>query len=246
MSLNPEALRTGGAQDYPEYLLQANQVATDENVGLFQAANKGNLSECERFLKRGAKPNFFFRPDDQKNALHVAAEHDFADIVKLLLHHGAEVNSIATSDQSSALTLAAHNDNPTLIKILLDAGAAIDHGTVLLLPHLVRLTTAKPLPFLYLTENGYGNTALHEACRAGSAATILCLLQNGADVNAKNHKGSSPLHTYCYGDADKRAAGECLCLAVTVMLATIVLLDGHYVRVFQLFLPHYDIVERCI
>lgn len=128
MSLNPEALKSGAHQDYPEYLLQENQLATDENIGLFQAANKGNLVECEKLLKRGAKPNFFFRPEDQKNALHVAAEHGFVDIVKLLLQHGAEVNSVATTDQSSVLTLAAHNDNPALIKILLEHGAAIDHG----------------------------------------------------------------------------------------------------------------------
>ncbi len=131
MSLNPDAHKSGGIQDYPEYLLQENQLATDENIGLFHAANKGNLAECEKLLKRGAKPNFFFRPDDQKNALHVAAEHGFVDIVKLLLRHGAEVNSIATTDQSSALTLAAHNDDPNVIKVLLEAGASIDHGTYL-------------------------------------------------------------------------------------------------------------------
>lgn len=128
MSLNHDAHKSGGKQDYPEYLLQENQLATDENVGLFHAANKGNIAECERLLKRGAKPNFFFRPEDQKNALHVAAEHCFVDIVKLLLQHGAEVNSIATSDQSSALTLAAHNNDPNLIRILLESGAAINHG----------------------------------------------------------------------------------------------------------------------
>lgn len=131
MSLNPEANKAGGAQDYPEYLLLANQQATDDNIELFRAANKGHLAECERLLKQGAKPNFFFRPEDQKNALHVAAEHGFADVVGLLLRHGAEVNSISTADQCSALTLAAHNDDPTLIKMLLESGAHIDHGIAL-------------------------------------------------------------------------------------------------------------------
>lgn len=126
--MNPEALKTGGAQDYPEYLLQKNQVPSEENVALFKAALSGSVGECERLLKKGAKPNFFYRPEDQKNALHVAAEHGFTDVCRVLLKYGAEVNSISTADQASALTLAAHNDDPELIKLLLDEGAHINHG----------------------------------------------------------------------------------------------------------------------
>jgi ankyrin repeat protein len=48
--------------------------------------------------------------------------------------------------------------------------------------------------------NGYGNTALHEACINGSVSTIEHLLVSGAKVNAENHKGSTPLHLYCYGE----------------------------------------------
>ena len=118
----------GGTDEYPEYLLQENQLPTEDNIALFRAALQGSVSECERLLRKGAKPNFFFRPEDQKNALHVAAEHGFVDVCKLLLSHGAEANSLSTADQASALTLAAHNDDPTLIKVLLDVGAHINHG----------------------------------------------------------------------------------------------------------------------
>ena len=128
MSLNPEAFKEGGQQDYPEYLLQENQLATDANVALFQAALKGSLPECEKALKNGAKPNFFYRPEDHKNALHVACERGFKDVVRFLLKNGAEPNSISTTDQSSALTLAAYNDDPNLITMLLEHGAQIDHG----------------------------------------------------------------------------------------------------------------------
>jgi hypothetical protein len=53
---------------------------------------------------------------------------------------------------------------------------------------------------LVCTGNGYGNTALHEACRLANGNTIRSLLQAGADVNIRNHKGSTPLHVFCYGD----------------------------------------------
>ena len=128
MSLRTHAAQSGGTQDYPEYLLQANQQVNEVNVGLFKAALAGSVSECEHFIRQGAKPNFFFHPEDQKNSLHVAAEHGFLDVVKLLLKNGAEPNSISTADQSSALTLAAHNNDPNLIKVLMDHGASINHG----------------------------------------------------------------------------------------------------------------------
>ena len=115
-------------QEYPAYMLQENQIASKENVALFHAAQTGNVEECESLLRKGAKPNFFFRPEDQKNALHVAAEHGYTDVCKTLIRGGAEVNSIASADQSTALTLAAHNDDPTLIRLLLDHGANINHG----------------------------------------------------------------------------------------------------------------------
>jgi ankyrin repeat protein len=130
MSLDPDTIRDGGEQDYPEYLLQKNQVATEDNLELFQAALRGSVTDCDRLLRRGAKPNFFYRPEDHKNAIHVAAEKGFYEVCKVLIHGGAEVNSIAAFDHSSPLTLAAFNDDADLIKLLVDHGAHINHGAL--------------------------------------------------------------------------------------------------------------------
>jgi ankyrin repeat protein len=128
MSLNPEAPKEGGEHEYPAYMLQENQVASAANIALFNASLNGSLAECEEALKKGAKPNFFFRPEDNKSSLHVAAEKGFVDIVKFLLNNGAEVNSIAVTDKATALILAANNDNPDLIHLLLQHGAHINAG----------------------------------------------------------------------------------------------------------------------
>lgn len=59
-------------------------------------------------------------------------------------------------------------------------------------------------------ENGYGNTALHEASKAGHYPQVILLLEAGANPNKENHKGSTSLHMFCYNaDAtDERIATE--------------------------------------
>ncbi|RYZ15474.1 MAG: ankyrin repeat domain-containing protein [Myxococcaceae bacterium] len=58
-------------------------------------------------------------------------------------------------------------------------------------------------------ENGYGNTALHEACYCGHLATARVLLEEGgARMDAANHKGSTPLHMFCYGQDQARHSVE--------------------------------------
>ena len=81
----------------------------------------------ENYLKKGAKPNYFYRPEDQKNALHIASEKGFTDIVEVLLNNGAEVNSISSSDQTTALVLACQNNKVELLQLLLKYGAHINH-----------------------------------------------------------------------------------------------------------------------
>ena len=61
----------------------------------------------------------------------------------------------------------------------------------------------------FFAGNGYGNTALHEACRGGNASTVRVLLQAGADVNAENHKGSTPLHIFCYESSGTLYQSSC-------------------------------------
>lgn len=114
----------------PDYLLSSNQEANAENVALFHAAEKGDLPEIKRLISAGAKPNFFHRPEDQKNSLHIAAENAHEAVVQFLLENGAVANSIAAADQSTAINLAARNPRTSrqLIETLVDYGADPSHG----------------------------------------------------------------------------------------------------------------------
>ena len=78
---------------------------------------------------------------DQKNALHVASENGHIEVVEILLKAGAVVDCIASTSQATALIFASQNSNAAITKILIDAGANVNKA------------------------NGYGNTALINACK---------------------------------------------------------------------------------
>lgn len=78
--------------DYPDYVLAKNQADSEENVRLFKAALAGSITGVREALGDGGKPNYFFRPEDLKNSLHVAAENGYVEICEVLLSHGAAVN----------------------------------------------------------------------------------------------------------------------------------------------------------
>jgi ankyrin repeat protein len=111
-----------------EYLHSSQQIASKENIELFEASLHGDFKRVKALLDAGAKPNFFYRPEDQKNALHIAAEHGYTDVVDILIEHGAIVNSVAATDQSTPLILAAVHAHVDVIKKLLDKGAHVNHG----------------------------------------------------------------------------------------------------------------------
>mmetsp|Transcript_21874 Transcript_21874/g.30086 ORF Transcript_21874/g.30086 Transcript_21874/m.30086 type:complete len:291 (+) Transcript_21874:39-911(+) len=169
-----------GEEAFPDHLLQSAQIITEENVKLFDAALHGRKGELLSILQNSSNegkvnPNFFHRPEDHKNALHVAAEMGHIDCVQALLEHGSVVDAVAISKQDTALILASHSDRPDVVKLLLDHHANPN------------------------AANGYGNTALHEACHAGLLNVSKLLVAAGANVAAANKKGSTPLHTLSYG-----------------------------------------------
>lgn len=78
--------------EYPEYVLAKNQVDSEENLRLFKAALAGSITGVREALSDGGKPNYFYRPEDSRNSLHVAAENGYAEVCEMLLTHGAVVD----------------------------------------------------------------------------------------------------------------------------------------------------------
>lgn len=110
-----------------------------------------------------------------RNRLIEAAKRGDVDAVKSMLKSGVKLDA---SDEKglSALHHAAQSGQADVIHVLVDAGANVDAPA----------------------SNSLGKTPLHLACESdlpGTALAVVVLIQMGADPNARDSNGNTPLHS---------------------------------------------------
>jgi len=138
--------------------------------------------------------------------IHVAAEMDAHDIIKMLAENGANIDiKEKTKRGFTALMVAVQKGNYETVKELIEAGAnvrATDSYEDRL--HLSLIPWDKKDSFKlakYLIEHGvnvneqdsYGITALHNAVRASEFNVVKFLLEHGADPCIKDAGGGTPI-----------------------------------------------------
>lgn len=106
---------------------------------------------------------------DGSSPLHVAALHGRADLILLLVKHGASVGARDAS-QAVPLHLACQQGHFQVVKCLLESNAKPNKKDI------------------------SGNTPLIHACSRGHHEVAALLLQHGASINASNNKGNTALH----------------------------------------------------
>ena len=138
--------------------------------------------------------------------LHVAAQSDRVDCIKLLLQHGADIEA-TTIDGSTPLHIVAFYGWLPAVKCLLEKGAqgtAINNKCQLPLHgacsegrvKVARLLLEKYADIVNLTTTGWFCarwTPLHFAAERGRVDCIELLLQHGVDIEATTVDGSTPL-----------------------------------------------------
>ncbi|NXU30052.1 ASB10 protein, partial [Thalassarche chlororhynchos] len=133
-------------------------------------ASRG-YTECLRLLLlRGAAVNF---APGGKTALHEACAAASTDCVRLLLSFGADPEAVS-EDGYKPLHLCKSPDSIECVQQLLQRGASVNSRT-----------------------EEEDDTALHVAARHGLTDHVQLLLCYGAELEAKNGEGQTPLNAAC-------------------------------------------------
>ncbi len=161
----------------------------------------------EHLLQLGANPNA--KTKEGMPAL-VAAMHmvDQAlmgdsppniEISTLLLDHGADPNALNKNWQTPLMAAASFGDE-RLVKLLIDHKANVNIGNKFGMTALMYARSFAALKVLIASgasindKNITGETALYYAAQRADPDAVSALLDAGANVNATNDKGMSPLH----------------------------------------------------
>jgi uncharacterized protein len=118
----------------------------------------GDVSAVRTLLSQKADVNI--AQGDGSTALHWAVYNANAEMVQLLLAHGADVKATTRLGGLTPLMMAAKGGDANIIKLLIDAKADV------------------------VSPNANGTTPLMFAAASGQANAITLLLDRGADVNA--------------------------------------------------------------
>jgi len=160
---------------YPA-LLEA--ISMFPEIGIAALEEKNDEDQCERCMTLTAKwlPDHFakkvaeFYADDAGTTpLSIAAEEGWAEIVKLLVDHAADVNK-ANNNQASPLYFAAQNGHEVVVETLLVANANVNQ------------------------LRNDGNSPLLTASERGHTEVVRLLLENKANINQPYSDGASPLY----------------------------------------------------
>ncbi|WP_379560637.1 ankyrin repeat domain-containing protein [Psychromarinibacter halotolerans] len=134
------------------------------NPDLIAAAKEGDRDAVLNALEAGRDgPASLGRP------LFFAAQRGHAEVVRLLLEHGADPNTSFTF--GSPLHTAARANDTAVVALILEHGGDPN-----------------------LPAGDFDQSPLHEAADRGATEVVRILIAGGADVNFRNDKGQPAIH----------------------------------------------------
>ena len=152
-----------------------------------EAAKRGDGPAVADFLR--TEPELVRVVDEyHKTALHWAAEKNRAEIARLLVDAGADIEA-TTSWGATPLEWAATMGSSSVADLLLARGAG--RFTLIVAAALGKFEDVK---FLLDSENDFASTALYAAARNGHTEVVEHLLDHGATIDTRGFFGGTGLH----------------------------------------------------
>jgi ankyrin repeat protein len=153
-------------------------------VPLDFAASYGFNSLVERLISK--QPQAINFCGQSGTPLHSSVRRRHIRVVKLLLVHGADINS-RSADNSTPLHLAAQGSPPSPNPYGSRSRAPSPN------PYGSRSRAPSPIPY---SEHGYGrHTPFHFTASGGHLEIARILLECNAEVNSRDNSGATPLFT---------------------------------------------------
>ncbi len=181
----------------------------DYDTALLESIKSGELRTATALVLAGATLN---RPADQESPLHLAAQYGDADLLRVMLEHGADLNHKITRTQGdltgtgmNALFSAVLGNNVSTLEHLHQQGLdihACDSSRPFSQTPMQKAAFAGSLEcFEYLHTHGgdigqrYGNgfSYLHAAANRGHLKLVKYILDQGVDINATNKAEITPI-----------------------------------------------------
>lgn len=187
---------------------------------LHVAAANGHLTLVRMLLSRGARADQRAGDESGYTALHIAASLGRKEVVETLLKSRCPVDVRATNGQT-ALYSAASGGQRDMVQWLIEQGADIEktvrEGETPLM-HAIAHRDVEAVSAL-LASGANANPSvptkpLHRVAISGQAGMARLLLEHGADVNAMDANGATPLqialhhHQVEVGDILRKAGGR--------------------------------------
>jgi len=221
-SLKAQAIRLLARREYPRADLEQRLIAKGAERNVFACAVIGDVARLKKLLQRDPSLVHATTATDVRSYQHFTPLHacamsalgreseatsrQLAQVARLLIDRGGDVNAVGLFYRGYSVTpldVAAHTGgNIALVEILLNRGATISafaFGEAL--AHRGRtLDEGLALATRFLQHGfdvhaPYKNaTLLHNSANTGGAEVVEWLLANGADVNARDATGRTPLH----------------------------------------------------
>ena len=142
------------------------------------------------------------RKPEGTTALTLACYNNYADLAKLLIHHGADMN-LVNEDGHAPLHYSCSMDRIDIVRLLIDAGATVDPPFPAEPVLLLSIQSSKSIDIIrMLIERGAnvnldynGTTPLQLACAEGRMDVVEFLIKNHASINMKAQSGRVAIHS---------------------------------------------------